>query len=69
MIMGRHKQKRKAPEHYVRCLGPAIVTEHWFWSYDKLRERICVKCRARIEDMRLGRAAREPSKDHNQDFS
>lgn len=57
--VGRYK-KGERPLWYVRCLGPDTVPEHCFYSEDKVRERICSKCREKIKDMNLSPRLEKP---------
>lgn len=50
--VGRYKRSERMV-WLVRCLGPADVAEHQFWSEDKIRDRVCSRCRERLREMNL----------------
>ncbi len=64
--VGRYK-KGQRPMWYVRCLGPDSVADHWFYSEDRIRERICTKCRERIKDMNLSPRCVNPVRSRDED--
>ena len=45
----------------VRCLG--IGPEHWFYSADRCRNRICMKCVRRLADQRISHMCANPVKE------
>ncbi len=55
-----HQKNPEKPESvWVRCLGTS-KTEHHFLSEDKARDRICAKCREKMEKQLRASRYHEP---------
>lgn len=48
----KKKHAAKPADFRVRCLGPK-ASEHYFYSTDPLKHRVCPACRRRQDDLNL----------------